>query len=212
MEDTSPGNLDDANKYRPFSQIENDILASLRSLIASTTERDISTTNTTQMAGALSLALSYINKATVLYSDTGSSAKSAATSLDSTDTEVGLQSRILVLSVSGDLAHQYIPIMNTTFAAQRSRIPIDILKLAGDTVFLQQASDATKGIYMQLGAPEGLLQYLMIACLPDQLSRKTPGCSYAGGSRFPCSVFLSSKGCGRWVRLQYLLKQYVPLF
>jgi transcription initiation factor TFIIH subunit 3 len=62
--------------------------------------------------------------------------------------------------------------MNTTFAAQRLRIPIDILKLAGDTVFLQQASDATKGIYMQLRNPQGLLQYLMMAFLPDQMSRK----------------------------------------
>lgn len=172
MEDDNPANLNDANKYRPFALIENSILASLRSLIASTTEADISTTNTTQMAGALTLALSYINKATIAYSDIGSSSKSAATNLETTDTPNGLQSRILVLSVSGDLAHQYIPIMNTTFAAQRLRIPIDILKLAGDTVFLQQASDATKGIYLQLRAPEGLLQYLMVACLPDQLSRK----------------------------------------
>lgn len=62
--------------------------------------------------------------------------------------------------------------MNTTFAAQRLRIPIDILKLAGDTVFLQQASDATRGIYMQLRNPQGLLQYLMMAFLPDQVARK----------------------------------------
>lgn len=172
MEDDSPANLDDANKYRPFALIENSILASLRSLIATTTEVDISTTNTTQMAGALTLALSYINKATITYSDASSASNSATTNVETTDTPIGLQSRILVVSVSGDLAHQYIPIMNTTFAAQRLRIPIDILKLAGDTVFLQQASDATKGIYMQLRAPEGLLQYLMMACLPDQLSRK----------------------------------------
>jgi transcription initiation factor TFIIH subunit 3 len=92
--------------------------------------------------------------------------------VDTNETPTGLQSRILVVSVSGDLAHQYIPIMNTTFAAQRLRIPIDILKLAGDTVFLQQASDATKGIYMQLRSPRGLLQYLMMAFLPDQTSRK----------------------------------------
>lgn len=52
------------------------------------------------------------------------------------------------------------------------RIPIDILKLAGDTVFLQQASDTTRGIYMHLKNPQGLLQYLMIAFLPDQTSRK----------------------------------------
>jgi len=172
MEDDDPTNLDDANKYRLFALIENSLLTSLRSLISATTESDISTTNTTQMAGALTLALSYINKATITYSDTGNSSKAAPTSNETTDGSSGLQSRILVVSVSGDLAHQYIPIMNTTFAAQRLRIPIDILKLAGDTVFLQQASDATKGIYMQLRSPEGLLQYLMMAFLPDQMSRK----------------------------------------
>lgn len=164
-------NLDDANKYRPFALIEDCLLTSLRNLISTTTESDISTTTTTQMAGALTLALSYINKATLNYSDAGSSSKTAPTSLES-DVSTGLQSRILVVSVSGDFAHQYIPIMNTTFAAQRLRIPIDILKLAGDTVFLQQASDATKGIYMQLRNPQGLLQYLMMAFLPDQMSRK----------------------------------------
>ena len=172
MNDEGIANLDDANKYRPFALIESSLLASLRHLISTTTESDVSTTSTTQMAGALTLALCYINKATINYSDTGSSSKSAPIGLETTDTPTGLQSRILVVSVSGDLAHQYIPIMNTTFAAQRLRIPIDILKLAGDTVFLQQASDATKGIYMHLRSPQGLLQYLMMAFLPDQMSRK----------------------------------------
>lgn len=172
MNGSTPNSLNDANKYRPFALIEDSLLTSLRDLISTTTETDLATTSTTQMAGALTLALSYINKATIIYSDTDTSAKPVPTGLENTDTSLGLQSRILVVSVSGDLAHQYIPIMNTTFAAQRLRIPIDILKLAGDTVFLQQASDATKGIYMQLRNPRGLLQYLMMAFLPDQMSRK----------------------------------------
>jgi transcription initiation factor TFIIH subunit 3 len=172
MDGDNPTILDDANKYRPFALIEDSLLKSLRDLISTTTEADIASTSTTQMAGALTLALSYINKATVLFSDTDNSSKPAPTGLENTESPTGLQSRILVVSVSGDLAHQYIPIMNTTFAAQRLRIPIDILKLAGDTVFLQQASDTTKGIYMQLRHPQGLLQYLMMAFLPDQMSRK----------------------------------------
>lgn len=171
MGDANPTNLSDANKYRPFALIENALLTSLRSLIASTTELDITTTRNTEMAGALTLALSYINKVTLSYTNAGSTSK-PTTTLEASESPTGLHSRILVLSVSGDLAHQYIPIMNTTFAAQRLRIPIDILKLAGDTVFLQQASDATKGIYMQLRNPEGILQCLMMAFLPDQTSRK----------------------------------------
>jgi transcription initiation factor TFIIH subunit 3 len=165
-------NLENPNKYRPFALIENCILTSLRELIANTSENDISSTNTTQMAGALTLALSHINKCTLAYSGNTSSSDVAPPQKVVSDNVTGLQSRILVISVSGDLAHQYIPIMNTTFAAQRLRIPIDILKLAGDTVFLQQASDATKGTYLQLKNPQGLLQYLMMAFLPDQIARK----------------------------------------
>ncbi|KAH8684616.1 transcription factor TFIIH complex subunit [Tricladium varicosporioides] len=172
MAEDRPLNLDDANKYRPFALIEDSLLSSLRELISTTTENDVSTTNTTQMAGALTLALSFINKATATFSDIDASSKPPGPSLENIENTTGLQSRILVVSVSGDLAHQYIPIMNTTFAAQRLRIPIDILKLAGDTVFLQQASDTTRGIYMQLRNPQGLLQYLMMAFLPDQTSRK----------------------------------------
>jgi transcription initiation factor TFIIH subunit 3 len=182
MSDGGPSNQkvraisNDANKYRPFALVEHDLLTSLRELMSTTTEQDVSATTTTQMAGALTLALSYINKAVISYSDTGinSNTKPSAGITDSSaqETPEGLQSRIFVLSVSGDLAHQYIPIMNATFAAQRLHIPIDILKLAGDTVFLQQASDATKGIFMQPRNPQGLLQYLMIAFLPDQMARK----------------------------------------
>lgn len=172
--DEQSSNLENANKYRPFALIENCLLASLRELITTTTEEDVASTGTTQMAGALTLALSHINKATVNYSGSSNDSKPTTTglSVEPVDKPTGLQSRILVISVSGDLAHQYIPIMNTTFAAQRLRVPIDILKLAGDTVFLQQASDATKGVYMQLRNPRGLLQYLMMAFLPDQIGRK----------------------------------------
>jgi transcription initiation factor TFIIH subunit 3 len=171
MGDENQANIDNANKYRPFARIEQDLLTSLRELINTTSEDDVSTSTTTQVAGALTLALSYINKATMNYSG-GSTESKPTQNAESNEKSVGLQSRILVVSVSGDLAHQYIPIMNTTFAAQRLRIPIDILKLAGDTVFLQQAADATKGVYMHLRSPQGLLQYLMMAFLPDQTSRK----------------------------------------
>jgi transcription initiation factor TFIIH subunit 3 len=168
--------VNNANKYRPFALVEQDLLKSLRALVSSTTDHDLSTSTTTQMAGALTLALAFINKATIAYSGANSDPADKPSS-DANDGATrgaprGLRSRIFVLSVSGDLAHQYIPIMNTTFAAQSKRIPIDILKLAGDTVFLQQACDATKGIYMQPRNPQGLLQYLMMAFLPDQAVRE----------------------------------------
>ena len=172
MEEPVPSNLSDPNKYRTFALIENSLLISLRELISSTTVEDIATTTNTQMAGALTLALSYIHRATRNYSETGGSSKTTSAEVEASETATGLQSRILVISVSGDLADQYIPIMNTTFAAQRLRIPIDILKLAGDTVFLQQAAYTTNATYMQARNLEAILQYLMMAFLPDQQARK----------------------------------------
>lgn len=160
-----------AKKYRPFALIEKSLLASLRELIASTTEEDVSTP-TTQMASALTLALTYINKASVNVYGMLPDLEPVTSAADTGEKSMNIQSRILVFSVSGDLAHQYIPIMNCTFAAQRLRIPIDICKLAGDTVFLQQASYSTKGIYMQIRSPQAFLQYLMMVFLPDLSSRK----------------------------------------
>lgn len=113
------------------------------------------------MAGALSLALSYINKLVhVDANDTGVSVPQPG-QVGRPDTTT-MTARILVVSVSGDLANQYVSVMNSIFAAQRQKVPVDICKIAGDTVFLQQASEATGGVYMQLEHPESLFQYLLV--------------------------------------------------
>lgn len=161
--------FDDANKYRPFRLIQETLLASLSHLISTTSPDSLNTTPTASIAGALTLALTYINKQTTLLDSA-----IPASSNPSHQSRVAptLQSRILILSVSGDLAYQYIPIMNTIFACQRLSIPVDIAKIAGDTVFLQQASDATRGTYIKLEHPQGILQYLMMGFLPDQMNRR----------------------------------------
>lgn len=185
---------DDANKYRPFAHIEHAITTNLRRLMESTAPSAVQATPATMMAGALTRALTYISKQTASlpagsssaqhfnYSDPSSVAGgNDASGVGGQGNNIsGLTSRLLILSVSGDLANQYIPIMNSIFACQRLSIPIDILKLAGDTVFLQQAADATGGIYMALDSNTrgGFLQYLMFAYLPDETARKhliTPG-------------------------------------
>ncbi|RAH69643.1 TFIIH/NER complex subunit TFB4 [Aspergillus aculeatinus CBS 121060] len=185
------------NKYRPFRIVEEQVTQNLHRLLGGTTADDLSATTSTLMAGALTLALSHINRRTIAWAEAhggetdpnahannnntttstntaGGGAAAAASGGDKASTESGLQSRILILSVSSatGAAHQYIPIMNAIFACQRLQIPIDVCKLAGDAVFLQQAADATKGVYMALAEPRGLLQYLMMAFLPDQRSRR----------------------------------------
>ncbi|PYI11181.1 transcription factor TFIIH complex subunit [Aspergillus sclerotiicarbonarius CBS 121057] len=169
------------NKYRPFRIVEEQVSSNLHALMTSTTPESLSTTTSTMMAGALTLALSHINRRTIAWNEahggdiTNPNDPPNSSSNNTRGTpESTLQSRILILSVSSSTgsAHQYIPIMNSIFACQRLHIPIDVCKLSGDAVFLQQASDATKGIYMALEEPRGLLQYLMMGFLPDQRSRR----------------------------------------
>lgn len=231
-----------SNKYRPFRLVEEEVVHSLTTLLATTSPSDLSHGSSTMMAGALTLALSYINRETDAYNASLSGPGRAGMSdppdaaLDaSTMPGTGaLESRILLVSVSPstDLAHQYIPIMNAIFACQRRSIPIDILQLplplplsssslsssssstlpspapqvsssstkaapstqpppAGSsastsptsTAFLQQASDATHGIFIahppaatgpagRAGpTPTSVLQYLFMCFLSPPSSR-----------------------------------------
>ncbi|KAL9127710.1 MAG: hypothetical protein Q9217_003461 [Psora testacea] len=184
---------ENANHYRPFRQIQTTLLAALRTLYRDTSPSSL--TPTTSIAGALTLALTYINKQQQLASTTTASTNTSANTADPSSTTQGpsLLPRILILSVSGDLAHQYIPMMNTIFACQRLNIPIDICKISGDTVFLQQASDATHGTYMKLEHPRGLLQYLMMAFLPDQTARRWLVQATAVGVDFRAACFCHRK-------------------
>ncbi|KAJ5997545.1 hypothetical protein N7522_009205 [Penicillium canescens] len=182
------------NKYRPFRIVEEQVTRNLKDLVDSTTGDDLRSNMSTMLAGALTLALSNINRRTIAWAEEhgGANLEDAAAEggggggggaggvaaapnrYSASNEDERLRSRILIVSVSGstDSAHQYIPVMNSIFACQRLHIPIDVCKLSGDAVFLQQASDATKGVYMALSEPRGLLQYLMMAFLPDQRSRR----------------------------------------
>ncbi|KAG0633900.1 TFIIH subunit Tfb4/p34 [Tuber brumale] len=158
----------DANKYRQFRLIEDQVQASFAELMRQTTASELVDAKETMMAGALGLALGYVNRLARV-DDGGGVVGGKAGALGEV---TSMNARILVVSVSGDLAEQYVPVMNSIFAAQRKKIPIDICKVAGETVFLQQASDTTRGIYMQLEHPESILQYLMMCFIPDTATRR----------------------------------------
>ncbi|KAI9679536.1 MAG: RNA polymerase II transcription factor B subunit 4 [Caeruleum heppii] len=175
---------DEANKYRPFRLIEEEVTSNLHALLSSTTPSTLSHTHSTMMAGSLTLALSYINRQTLLYASSSGRNPSAGPSNNSSSSTghsnpntslststPSLQSRIFILSASTDLASYYIPTMNSIFACQRLNIPIDVLKLLSPSTFLQQAADATGGVYLAPQSPQGILQYLMMAYLPDQTAR-----------------------------------------
>ena len=184
-----------SNKFRQFRLVEEELIHNLTTLLTSTSPSAITNSTSTMIAGALTLGLCYINREKIAYAEsTGSSNAEATANQVTTDPanlssrNAALQARILLLSVSPstDIAHQYIPIMNCIFACQRLSIPVDVCQIpvpkasSTSTVFLQQAADATKGIYIPLHLEPSdskttsltLLQYLLTAFLPSPQSSR----------------------------------------
>ncbi|MCJ1441617.1 MAG: RNA polymerase II transcription factor B subunit 4 [Stictis urceolatum] len=163
---------DDANFYRPFAAISSALTASLSTLLSSTPDAPSApTTPTSSLAGALTLALTYNNRISLSLSPHPTPTAKPSTSTSAPRAQA-VTSRILVLAATPSSPAQYIPLMNTIFAAQRLHIPIDVLALLPSaSPFLQQAADATNGIYASLAHPHGLLQSLMQAFLPAPPSR-----------------------------------------
>ncbi|KAK8095021.1 hypothetical protein PG997_001706 [Apiospora hydei] len=171
-----------------FAAIESSILSSLQSLIAETDAADIP--YTTLVAGALTTALSYINKTALSFApakpsstdpnanttgnNNNGSGGAAAAAVAGAQQAPTLHARILVLSVSDSEPAQYIATMNAVFAASHARIPIDTLSLSphASPTFLQQAAFITGGSYVSASLnPRGLLTYLMLGFLPDAEAR-----------------------------------------
>ncbi|KAL1879989.1 hypothetical protein VTK73DRAFT_6379 [Phialemonium thermophilum] len=181
-----------ADKYPLFAAIENSLLTSLRELIDSTDVSDLNPT-TTQISGALTLALAHINKTALSFSAAkpGPGMTSAPVGPSAGPDAgggglQGMQARILVLSVSDSAAAQYIPTMNAVFAAAHSRIAIDTLALRGNATFLHQASFITRGTFVRADNPQGLLTYLMFGF----------GNAGAGGSWSDAAMRSGSKAKG----------------
>lgn len=160
-----------ANKYPQFAAIERSLLTSLAALIAGTSEEDLAMTTTSQVSGALTLALSYINKMSLQFASTAGAASDNPTTAGGIGAAAGgapagaaggqggesagtlLHARILVVSVSDSEPAQYIPTMNAVFAAAHSGVAIDVLALRGQPTFLQQASFLTRGTYIAANLP-----------------------------------------------------------
>ncbi|WKT49169.1 von Willebrand factor A-like domain superfamily [Fusarium oxysporum f. sp. vasinfectum] len=150
-----------ANKFPQFAQIEAAVLAAIRKLMDQTKEEDLSAT-TTQISGALTLALCHINKA----------AQALSTKARRIQPPPTVRGRILVISVSDSEPSQYIPTMNAVFAAGHTQVAIDTLSLTGEPTFLQQACYNTGGTYLAATHPQGLLNYLMFGLIADTEARE----------------------------------------
>lgn len=172
--------------YRQFRIVDEAVLEKLNEIFADISQNvDKSRSNST-LSGALSLALTYTNRMLNLdlsistttasaintttnansnkTSSSGTTSNSMSTGGTNTTSLTSMRSRILIVSSNDDNDIKYIPIMNTTFAAQKMKVPIDVAKLGErDSSYLQQASDATNGVYLHIANPEGLIQTLSTA-------------------------------------------------
>jgi transcription initiation factor TFIIH subunit 3 len=169
MTDAPASSASSANKVPQFAQLEGAVVSSLRALMTSTQPEDL-TCPTSQLGGALSLALARINRSAKMHAapakaggDSTSAKKAAASS------GTPFRGRILVLSVSDSEPGQYVPSINAAHAAAHLRIPIDALALAGQATFLQQAASITDGFFVDVpaGGRHGLLALLMFGFVGD---------------------------------------------
>ncbi|KAI5963016.1 TFB4 [Candida pseudojiufengensis] len=170
--------------YRQFKNVDDVVLSELNKFIEITSKKlqddskgkkHLSSTIT----GAISLALTYTNRMLTLdqsISTTTASAITTSSTLNPTNqinssssttaqSTASMKSRVLIVSANdNDDSLNYIPLMNCIFTAQKLKVSIDILKLGNkDSSYLQQASDATNGIYLKIIDPNGIIQILSTA-------------------------------------------------
>lgn len=164
-----------ANMHRKFKTLDEIIAAKLSHILerqAKAVEQPKAALNT--ISQLFSMALSYINKI-------------------SKSSDQVLNSRILVVSISDDLTLPYISTMNCIFAAQKMHTPIDVVKLGSPSVFLQQAADATNGVYQLIRHPKGLVQYLTSAFFIDPSLRSVLILPTDSKIDFRASCFVTNK-------------------
>ncbi|KIK09917.1 hypothetical protein K443DRAFT_127299 [Laccaria amethystina LaAM-08-1] len=149
----------DSNSYAPFKLVDSTIINRISDeldAIDHSEEEDAPCA----LVGALTKALCYVNRISL------PPPSNSSTSLNTRDSTVLPDPRILILSVSPDLSTSYIPIMNSIFSAQKLKVTIDACQVYGpDAVFLQQAAHLTGGSYLFLERRDALLQYLIMSFL-----------------------------------------------
>ncbi|GAA5915591.1 TFIIH/NER complex subunit TFB4 [Sporobolomyces salmoneus] len=163
----------ESNVYQSFRVVDENVVKGVKALVkelpAVDAETEESPRTGVNLVGALSMALCPI---------ASSSSTSNGTKSSSENSNVRVQPRILILSVTPDEPSQYVPIMNCIFTAQKTGISIDCLKILGksDSTFLQQATHLTSGVYYKLPSNgqtrSGLLQYLLVNFLSGPLASK----------------------------------------
>ncbi|KAL1494892.1 hypothetical protein ABEB36_010407 [Hypothenemus hampei] len=134
-------------QYEIFLQVEKTVKQNLSLLLAS---ENSTIATESLLAGAIAMALCYIARI--------QRTKSAG---------IKLNSRILIVSGSGDSASQYMNYMNVFFTAQKQNVVLDVCTLDQHLSLLQQGCDITNGLYLKVPQVSALLQFLLWVFLPE---------------------------------------------
>ena len=87
-----------------------------------------------------------------------------------------LQPRILVIKIAKDHSPSYNNVMNSIFSADKLSVPVDSVVLSQkDSLFLQQASFLTTGVYLKPTNQKNLLQLLLTHCISSSYTRQKVG-------------------------------------
>ncbi|SCU84441.1 LADA_0D01706g1_1 [Lachancea dasiensis] len=171
-----------SDMYRQFRNVDETVLEELYKLMQEErTRKQPSRPQKSTLSGAMSAGFTYINRAVKEQSSTT------------------LKARLMVLTCGSsggkDEVFQYIPIMNCIFTATKIKCPIDVVKIGGsqESTFLQQATDATNGVYLHVPSTEGLIQYLTTAMFIDPSLRPIIVKPNQGSVDFRTSCFLTGK-------------------
>lgn len=170
------------NMYRGFRNVDETVVQELYKLLQEEAQQYPNNTSVkTTLSGAMSAGLTYINR--IMKENEGNLFKS----------------RLLVIKCGGngqkDEIFQYIPIMNCIFSAIKMKCPIDVVKIGGisESTFLQQATDATNGVYLHVENTDGLIQYLSTAMFIDPSLRQWIVKPNHGSVDFRTSCYLTGK-------------------
>ncbi|ENN73317.1 hypothetical protein HUJ04_002131 [Dendroctonus ponderosae] len=134
-------------QYEAFLLVEKTVKQNLAELLGSESSTAVTES---LLAGAIAMALCYIAR---LQRTKPPGSK--------------LNSRILVVSGSGDSASQYMNYMNVFFTAQKLNVVLDVCALDQHLSLLQQGCDITGGMYLKVPQITALLQFLLWVFLPE---------------------------------------------
>ncbi|GEQ72649.1 hypothetical protein JCM33374_g6336 [Metschnikowia sp. JCM 33374] len=198
--------------YRHFRMVDTAVLSELNEelrRLAVPGNEDKSLSDASTISGALSMALTYTNR--MLHFDqsisttTASAINSTTSAVNSTGSSepsvhagnvspTSMDARILIVSPSDTHDTNYIAIMNSIFAAQKMKVPIDVAKLGSlDSPYLQQAADATQGVYLHITEPKGLIQTLATAYFIEPCLRSVVILPTNSNVDYKASCFISGK-------------------